>query len=50
MTTKKNTAKPRSIAKLQRALDGIKEHFARHPKDSMSATRIANLTNRINGK
>lgn len=47
---KKNTSKPRSIAKLHRALAGVKEHFERHPKDGMSATRIANLNNRINGK
>jgi ribosomal protein S15P/S13E len=49
-TKKKNTAKPRSIAKLHRAVVGIKEHLERHPRDSMSATRIVNLNNRINGK
>lgn len=46
---KKNTAKPRSIAKLEKALSGLEEHFERHPRDSVTSTRIINMKNRIKG-
>ncbi len=46
---KANTAKPRSIVKLERALAGLQEHFERHPRDSVTATRIVNMKNRIKG-
>lgn len=46
---KNNTAKPRSVAKLHKALAGLQEHYERHPRDSVTATRISNLQTKIKG-
>lgn len=47
--SKSNTSKPRSIAKLERALAGLQEHAERHPRDSVTTKRIDNMKNRIKG-
>ena len=41
---KKNTMKPRTAERRQRLLTALAEHCERHPKDGMSATRLAKLT------
>ena len=40
---KKNTAKPRSRRKLERALKGIEKHLEQNPKDAMSQQRVATI-------
>ena len=40
---KKNTANPRSAAKLTRALKGIQKHLEHHPGDGMSRARVATI-------
>ena len=44
---KKNTCKPRSVARLKRALEGIERHLENHPGDATARQRAANLERRI---
>lgn len=46
---KHNTCKPRSIKRLQRALEGIERHLENHYGDAAASTRAANLKRRISG-
>ena len=44
---KKNTSKPRSTMKLERALKGIERHLETNPHDSMSRARVAAINNQL---
>lgn len=46
---KANTSKPRSKARMQRALDGWDRHIENHPRDVMAQKCRANLKERMSG-
>lgn len=46
---KKNTCKPRSRRRFERALAGIEKHLIDHPHDAMATARAAELQKIIDG-
>lgn len=51
MSKKQNTCKPSSLHKrMLRQLAGIEEHLERHPRDSMSHTRVSVVKSILSGK
>jgi ribosomal protein S15P/S13E len=45
--SKKNTAMPRSVTKLTRALKGIEKHLESHPRDGMSRKRVDTINSQL---